>query len=82
MRLDYALRLGVHSEGILFGLARKESAVHASSFPNDAVENENRYPALLPLNYVPDLPNSSVVDQPVRERKGRGQLAGGGGPPS
>jgi hypothetical protein len=42
MRLNYAIWRDVYSKGILFGLARKKSAVHASSFPNDAVENENR----------------------------------------
>jgi hypothetical protein len=59
MRLIYALWRDVYSKGILFGLARKKSAVHASSFANDAVENENRLPALLSLDYVPDLSNSS-----------------------
>jgi len=42
MRLNYAIWRDVYSEAILFGLARKKSAVHAPSFPNDAVENENR----------------------------------------
>ncbi len=42
MRLNYAIWRNIYSEGILFGLARKKSAVHAPSFPNDAVENENR----------------------------------------
>jgi len=42
MRLNYAVWRDVYSERILFGLTRKKRAVHASSFPNDAVENENR----------------------------------------
>ena len=42
MRLNYAIWCDVYSEGILFGLAGEKSAVHASSFSNDAVENENR----------------------------------------
>jgi|HubBroStandDraft_4_1064222.scaffolds.fasta_scaffold36416_3 hypothetical protein len=42
MRLNYAIWRDVCSEGILFGLARQKSAVHASSLPNDAVKNENR----------------------------------------
>jgi hypothetical protein len=42
MRLNYAIWRDIYSEGILFGLARTESAVRASSFPNDAVENEHR----------------------------------------
>jgi len=42
MRLNYAIWRYVYSERILFGLAREKSAVHAFSFPNDAVENENR----------------------------------------
>jgi len=82
MRLNYAIWRDVCSERILFGLAREKSAVHASSFPNDAVENENRYPALLSLNYVPDLPNWSVLNCLVRKRKGKSQVAGRGGPPS
>jgi hypothetical protein len=32
MRLNYAIWRDVYSEGILFGLARTKSAVHASSF--------------------------------------------------
>jgi len=67
MRLNYAVWRDVYSEGIQFGLAREKSAVHASSLPNDAVENENRYPALLPLNYVPDLSNWSALNWPVRK---------------
>jgi hypothetical protein len=42
MQLNYAIWRDVYSEGIWFGLARKKSAVHASTLPNDAVENENR----------------------------------------
>jgi hypothetical protein len=42
VRLNYAIWRDVYSERILFGLAREKSAVHASSFANDAVENENR----------------------------------------
>jgi hypothetical protein len=42
MRLNYAIWRDVLSERILFGLAREKSAVHASTFPNNAVENENR----------------------------------------
>ena len=41
IRLNYAIWRDVYPEWILFGLARKESAVHASSFPNDAVKNKN-----------------------------------------
>jgi hypothetical protein len=62
MRPNYAIWRDVCSERILFGLAREKSAVHASSFPNDAVENENRQPALLSLNYVPDLSNWSALN--------------------
>jgi hypothetical protein len=47
-RLDYAIWRSIHSEGILFGLARDKSAVGA--FPDNAVENENRYSVLLSLD--------------------------------
>jgi hypothetical protein len=62
MRLNCAIWSDVYSEGTLFGLARNKRAVPASSFANDAVENENRTPALLSLDYVPDLSNSTVMD--------------------
>jgi len=42
MRLNYAIWRNVHPERILLGLARQKSAVHASFFTNDAVENKNR----------------------------------------
>jgi hypothetical protein len=42
IRLNYSIWCDVYPEGILFGLARTKSAVHASSFANDAVENKNR----------------------------------------
>ena len=52
-RLNYAIWRSIHSEGILFGLARDKSAVGAS--PDYAVENENRYSVLLSLDYIPSL---------------------------
>jgi len=67
MRLNCAIWRDVYSERILFGLACEKSAVHTSSFPNDAVENENRYPALLTLDYVPDLSNWSALNWLVRK---------------
>jgi hypothetical protein len=42
MRLNYPIWRDVYSKGILFCLARKKSAVPASSLPNDAVEHEYR----------------------------------------
>jgi hypothetical protein len=42
IRLNYSIWRDVYSERILFGLARTKSAVPASSFPNNAVENEHR----------------------------------------
>ena len=40
-RLYYAICPVICSEDIFFGLARDKSAVRASSFPENAVENEN-----------------------------------------
>jgi len=56
-RLYYAIFRGIYSEDILFGLARNKSAVRAFHFREIAVENENRYSALLSLDYIPDLSN-------------------------
>jgi hypothetical protein len=42
MRLNHLIWRGVYPVRILLRLARKKSAVHASPFPNDAIENENR----------------------------------------
>src|ERR1700704_3429710 len=47
-RLNYAIWRSIHSEGILFGLARDKSAVRA--FPDNAVENKNRYSVLVSLD--------------------------------
>ena len=59
MGLNYAIWGGDCSERILFGLARDNGTGRtAFIFPDDAVENENRYSALLSLHYIPDLPNS------------------------
>jgi hypothetical protein len=68
-RLDYATWRGIYSEGILFGLARDKSAVRA--FPDNAVENENRYSVLLSLDYIPDLSNFAyrVTNPGKRNRK-------------
>jgi hypothetical protein len=41
MRPNYVIWSDVYSEEILFCLARKKRAVPGSSFPNNAVENEN-----------------------------------------
>ena len=54
-RLHYAIWRRIHSERILFGLTCDKSAVRAT--PDYAVENENRYSVLLPLDYIPSLSN-------------------------
>jgi hypothetical protein len=68
-RLDYATWRGIYSEGILFGLAREKSAVRA--FPDNAVENENRYSVLLSLDYIPSLSNFAyrITSSGKRKRK-------------
>ena len=68
-RLYYAIWRDIYSEGILFGLAREKSAVGA--FPDNAVENENRYSVLLSLDYIPDLSNFAyrVTSSGKRNRK-------------
>ena len=38
-RLNYPIWRSIHSEGILFGLARDRSAIRA--FPDNAIEDEN-----------------------------------------
>ena len=70
-RLNYAIWRGIYGEGILFSLARDSSAVHASSFSDNAVENENRYSASLSLDYIPNLSNSAcrVANSGKRKRK-------------
>ena len=68
-RLDYATRRGIYSEGILSDLARENSAARA--FPDNAVENENRYSVLLSLDYIPGLSNFAyrVTSSGKRNRK-------------
>lgn len=52
-RPKYAVWRSIHSEWILFGLARHKGAIGAS--PDCAVENENRCSVLLSLDYIPSL---------------------------
>jgi hypothetical protein len=72
--LNYAIWRSNYSEWILFGLARDKGAGRtAFYFPNNAVENENRYSVLLSLDYIPDLSNSPATGvtshgKPSRER--------------
>ena len=47
-RLNHAIWRSIHSEGILFDLARDKGAVRA--LPDNAVENENRYSVFLSLD--------------------------------
>ena len=65
MRLNYLIRHCPHSERVLFGLTCEKSAVHPSPFANDTVEDEDRGSAMLSLDHVPDLSNSSSVGQAV-----------------
>jgi len=65
-RLNYAIWRSIHSEGILFGLARDKSAVGAS--PDYAVENENRYSVLLSLDYIPSLSDFTYLVTSARKR--------------
>ena len=70
-RLNHATWRRIYSEGILFGLAREKSAVHAA-FPycDKAVKNKNRYSALLSLDYIPDLSNF-VCRVPGKRKRNR-----------
>ena len=68
IRLNYAIWRSIHSEGILFGLARDKSAVRAS--PDCTVENENRYSVLSSLDYIPCLSDFSQMTSAGKRNRG------------
>ena len=65
-RLRYAVWGSVHSEWILFGLARHKRAIGAS--PDCAIENQNRRSILLSLDYIPSLSEFGYLVTSVGKR--------------